>query len=154
MGPRRSVLVSCSKSVRVLNSTERGFPAVARESEAYHTKVGGAFATGRGRLGPRWGASGHSEANANAFTAGWFRTGDQGFLDDDGYLVITGRLKEIVNRGGEKISPRAVDEVLPDHPPVAQAVTLAVPHEKLGEEVAGASREDDAFAESALGKTK
>lgn len=107
-----------------------------------------------GRLGLRWGASGHSEANAKAFTAGWFQTGDQGFLDEDGYLAITGRLKEIINRGGEKISPREVDEVLPDHPAVAQAVTLAVPHEKLGEEVTGASREDDAFAESALRKTK
>ena len=52
---------------------------------------------------------------------GWFRTGDQGCLDDDGYLLLTGRLKEIINRGGEKISPREVDEVLMDHPAVAQA---------------------------------
>jgi acyl-CoA synthetase (AMP-forming)/AMP-acid ligase II len=76
------------------------------------------------------------EANAGAFTAGWFRTGDQGVIDAEGYLTITGRLKEIINRGGEKISPREVDEVLMDHPAVAQVVTFAVPHDKLGEDVA------------------
>ena len=77
-------------------------------------------------------------ANSEAFTNGWFRTGDQGFLDQDNYLTITGRLKEIINRGGEKISPREVDEVLLDHPGVQQAVTFALPHPKLGEEVAAA----------------
>ena len=59
-------------------------------------------------------------------------------MDEDGYLTITGRLKEIINRGGEKISPREVDEILLDHPAVNQAVTFAVPHSKLGEEVAAA----------------
>ena len=82
------------------------------------------------------------DANAKSFfEAGgnrWFRTGDQGQLDAEGYLTITGRLKEIINRGGEKISPREVDEVLMDHPAVAQAVTFAVPHDKLGEDVAAA----------------
>ena len=77
-------------------------------------------------------------ANAAAFTNGWFRTGDQGALDEQGYLRLTGRLKEIINRGGEKISPREVDEVLLDHPAVAQAVTFGVPHDKLGEDVAAA----------------
>jgi acyl-CoA synthetase (AMP-forming)/AMP-acid ligase II len=77
-------------------------------------------------------------ANVGAFTNGWFRTGDQGVLDDEGYLRLTGRLKEIINRGGEKISPREVDEVLLDHPAVAQVVTFAVPHAKLGEDVAAA----------------
>lgn len=77
-------------------------------------------------------------ANAEAFTKGWFRTGDQGVIDPEGYLTITGRLKEIINRGGEKISPREVDEVLMDHPAVAQVVTFAMPHDKLGEEVAAA----------------
>jgi len=77
-------------------------------------------------------------ANAVAFTAGWFRTGDQGVLDPQGYLRLTGRLKEIINRGGEKFSPREVDEVLLNHPAVAQAVTFAVPHPMLGEDVAAA----------------
>ena len=78
------------------------------------------------------------EANAAAFTDGWFRTGDEGYVDDDGYLFLTGRLKEQINRGGEKISPLEVDEALLGHPSVAQAVTFAVPHPRLGEEVAAA----------------
>ncbi len=78
------------------------------------------------------------EANATAFTNGWFRTGDQGVMDEDGYVTLTGRLKEIINRGGEKVSPKEVDEVLMDHPAVQQVVTFAVPHDKLGEEVAAA----------------
>ena len=77
-------------------------------------------------------------ANASAFSAGWFRTGDQGGSDAEGTLGITGRLKEIINRGGEKISPLEVDNVLLGHPDVAQAVTFAVPHPMLGEEVAAA----------------
>jgi acyl-CoA synthetase (AMP-forming)/AMP-acid ligase II len=78
------------------------------------------------------------EANAKAFTNGWFRTGDQGLLDDEGYLRLTGRLKELINRGGEKISPLEVDEVLMDHPAVQQVVTFGMPHDKLGEDVAAA----------------
>ncbi|WP_292132165.1 AMP-binding protein [Mesorhizobium sp.] len=78
------------------------------------------------------------DANATAFAHGWFHTGDQGVLDGDGYLKVTGRLKEIINRGGEKISPLEVDDVLMDHPAVAQVVTFAMPHDKLGEEVAAA----------------
>ncbi len=82
------------------------------------------------------------EANArNFFEADgrrWFRTGDQGRFDADGFLHITGRLKEIINRGGEKVSPLEVDDALMDHPAVAQAVTFAMPHPKLGEEVAAA----------------
>ena len=78
------------------------------------------------------------EANAAAFTAGWFRTGDEGYVDDEGYLFLTGRLKEQINRGGEKISPLEVDEALLSHPEVAQAVTFSVPHPQLGEEVAAA----------------
>ncbi|HEU0200674.1 MAG TPA: AMP-binding protein [Burkholderiaceae bacterium] len=79
------------------------------------------------------------EANAKAFVNGWFRTGDQGVMDAESYITITGRLKEIINRGGEKIAPREVEEVLMDHPAVAQCVAFALPHEKLGEEVAVAA---------------
>jgi acyl-CoA synthetase (AMP-forming)/AMP-acid ligase II len=78
------------------------------------------------------------KANGEAFVNGWFRTGDQGVIDADGYLTLTGRLKEIINRGGEKISPREVDEALMDHPAVLQAVAFAVPHPMLGEDVGAA----------------
>ena len=74
-------------------------------------------------------------ANEKAFTDGWFRTGDQGRLDAEGYLVLTGRLKELINRGGEKVSPIEVDVALLDHPAVAEACTFSIPHEMLGEEV-------------------
>ncbi len=84
------------------------------------------------------GYRGNDKANADAFTDGWFRTGDQGDMDEDGYVTIRGRLKEIINRGGEKVSPREVDDVLMEHPAVAQVVTFAVPHDKLGEDVAAA----------------
>ncbi|WP_448545406.1 acyl--CoA ligase [Roseiflexus sp.] len=75
------------------------------------------------------------EATAAAFTNGWFRTGDQGRIDDNGYLWLTGRLKELINRGGEKISPLEIDDVLLRHPAVAEAVAFAAPHRTLGEEV-------------------
>ncbi|MGI8857541.1 MAG: acyl--CoA ligase [Thermomicrobiales bacterium] len=75
------------------------------------------------------------EANATAFVNGWFRTGDQGQIDADGYLSLTGRLKELINRGGEKISPLEIDDVLLRHAAVAEAVAFAVPHATLGEEV-------------------
>src|SRR5437667_2333984 len=78
------------------------------------------------------------EANASSFVDGWFRTGDQGFLDADGYLTLVARIKELINRGGEKISPREIDEVLLTHPAVADAVCFGVPHPTWGEEVAAA----------------
>jgi acyl-CoA synthetase (AMP-forming)/AMP-acid ligase II len=78
------------------------------------------------------------DANLKGFANGWFRTGDQGTIDAEGYLRITGRLKELINRGGEKVSPLEVDEIVMDHPAVAQVVTFAMPHDKLGEEVAAA----------------
>jgi acyl-CoA synthetase (AMP-forming)/AMP-acid ligase II/acyl carrier protein len=84
------------------------------------------------------GYEGSPAANEAAFTNDWFRTGDQGYLDDDGYLFLTGRLKELINRGGEKISPREIDEVLLTHPAVEQAAAFAVPHPTLGEEVMAA----------------
>ena len=77
----------------------------------------------------------NASANERAFTAGWFRTGDEGRLDEEGYLFLTGRLKEQINRGGEKISPLEIDVVLLDHPGIAQACTFGIPHDKLGEEV-------------------
>lgn len=84
------------------------------------------------------GYEGNPEANSRAFTNGWFRTGDQGYIDSEGHLFLTGRLKELINRGGEKIAPREIDEALLSHPAVAQAVAFAVPHSKLGEAVAAA----------------
>jgi len=80
----------------------------------------------------------NAEANDSAFTDGWFRTGDLGCKDDENYFFLTGRKKEMVNRGGENISPREIDEVLLDHPSVAQAVAFAVPHPTLGEDVVAA----------------
>ncbi len=78
------------------------------------------------------------EANQNSFVNGWFRTGDQGRLDVDGYLWITGRVKELIVRGGEKIAPREIDELLLTHPAVAQALAFAIPDQALGEEVGAA----------------
>src|SRR5678815_1656317 len=78
----------------------------------------------------------NTTANEESFKGEWFKTGDQGFIDADGYLFLTGRIKEIINRAGEKISPQEVDAILMNHPAVEQAVTFAVPNEVLGEEVA------------------
>jgi acyl-CoA synthetase (AMP-forming)/AMP-acid ligase II len=102
------------------------------------------------------GYEGNPEANAkNFFEDGgkrWFRTGDQGALDEDGFLHLTGRLKEIINRGGEKVSPLEVDGILMDHPALQQVVTFALPHAKLGEEVAAAVvlREGETATEAEL----
>lgn len=84
------------------------------------------------------GYANNAAANQSSYSGGWFRTGDQGHLDHDGYLFLTGRLKEIINRGGEKIAPREIDEALLDHPAIAQAVAFAVPHPTLGEDIAAA----------------
>jgi acyl-CoA synthetase (AMP-forming)/AMP-acid ligase II len=90
------------------------------------------------------------EANATSFVNGWFRTGDQGVLDGAGYLTLVGRLKELINRGGEKISPREIDEVLLAHPAVAEAVCFGVPHPTWGEEVAAAVVLREATSEADL----
>jgi acyl-CoA synthetase (AMP-forming)/AMP-acid ligase II len=106
--------------------------------------TGVALATGeRGEIcihGPNvvTGYENNPEANATAFFGEWFRTGDQGYLDEQGYLTLSGRLKEMINRGGEKISPREIDEVLMTHPAVSEAVCFGVPHKMWGEEVAAA----------------
>lgn len=88
------------------------------------------------------------EVNVEAFAGGWFHTGDQGFLDAEGYLTLTGRIKELINRGGEKISPLEVDATILAHPRVAEAVSFAAPDEVLGEVVAAAVvLKDDAKGE-------
>ena len=84
------------------------------------------------------GYEGNAEANLSSFSNGWFRTGDQGYLDDDGYLMLVGRLKELINRGGEKISPREIDEALLTHAAVAEAVCFGKPDRTYGEEVVAA----------------
>lgn len=84
------------------------------------------------------GYANNPDANATAYTKGWFQTGDQGYFDKDGYLFLTGRLKEMINRGGENIAPREIDEVLLEHPAVNQATAFAIPHETLGEDLAAA----------------
>ncbi len=84
------------------------------------------------------GYDGDPLATQNAFADGWLKTGDLGFFDEDGYLFITGRSREFINRGGEKISPLEIDAVLLEHPAVAEAVTFSVPHPTLGEDVAAA----------------
>ena len=92
------------------------------------------------------------EANARAFVNGWFRTGDEGLLDEDCYLHLTGRIKDIIIRGGENIAPHEVDEILLRHPAVAAAVTFGCAHPTLGEEVAAAVvlHEPNGATESAL----
>ncbi len=84
------------------------------------------------------GYKGNAEANAESFSNGWFRTGDQGYLDGEGYLTLVGRIKELINRGGEKISPREIDETLLTHSAVAEAVCFGIPDRVYGEEVAAA----------------
>jgi acyl-CoA synthetase (AMP-forming)/AMP-acid ligase II len=96
------------------------------------------------------GYEGNAEANTSAFVDGWFRTGDQGTLDADGYLRLIGRIKELINRGGEKIAPPEIDEVLLNHPAVAEAVAFGVPHPSWGEEVAAAVVLRDAASEADL----
>jgi len=80
----------------------------------------------------------NAEANAAAFIDGWFSTGDIGAIDSDGYLALTGRIKDLINRGGEKISPPEVEAVLLEHPSVAEASVFGVPDPKYGEEVSAA----------------
>lgn len=92
------------------------------------------------------------EANASGFVNGWFRTGDLGRTDADGYFYIIGRTKEMINRGGENISPQEIDDVLVEHEAVVEAVTFSVPHDRLGEDVAAAAvlRDDTTLSENEL----
>ena len=126
--PRKpgSAGTSCGTAVRVMDDLGRPLP------------------TGRtGQIAVRGdnvfsGYEGDDEANAVAFRDGWFYTGDLGHLDADGDLFLTGRVKELINRGGEKVTPREVDDVLLSHPDVEEAAAFAIPHPTLGEEVAAA----------------
>jgi acyl-CoA synthetase (AMP-forming)/AMP-acid ligase II/acyl carrier protein len=94
------------------------------------------------------GYHGVADQSGHFFGRGWFRTGDQGYLDEDGYLFLTGRLKEIINRGGETIAPREIDEALLEHPSVIQVVAFSVPDRELGEEVGAAVVLADGAAET------
>lgn len=126
--PRRSGSVGCGTGVRVGIMDDAGtLLPVGSQGEVV---IQGSNVTR--------GYHNNPEANAAAFTHGWFRTGDQGVLDGDGYLTLVGRLKELINRGGEKIAPREIDEVLLTHPAVAEAVCFGIPDAKYGEEVAAA----------------
>ena len=84
------------------------------------------------------GYDGNPRATKAAFAGDWFKTGDLGYFDRDGYLFLVGRIRELINRGGEKVAPQEVDAILLDHPAVAEAVTFAVPHASLGEDIASA----------------
>jgi acyl-CoA synthetase (AMP-forming)/AMP-acid ligase II len=128
-GLRKPGTVGCAAGPEVRIMDESG-PALLGKGETGEIVIRGDNVTA--------GYENNPKANAECFVKGWFRTGDQGILDDDGYLTITGRLKEIINRGGEKISPREIDDVLMDHEAVQQVVTFAMPHKSLGEEVAAA----------------
>ena len=96
------------------------------------------------------GYEGNPEVNVTSFSSGWFRTGDEGILDEDGYLTITGRLKEFINRSGEKISPKEIDEILLRYPGVKEAVAFGVPNEVHGEVPAAVVVADDTIRESDL----
>ena len=80
----------------------------------------------------------NSEANKTNFIDGWFKTGDEGYFDNEGYLKISGRLKEIINKGGEKISPSEIDSVLMYHPSIEQAVCFGFKDKMLGEDIGAA----------------
>jgi acyl-CoA synthetase (AMP-forming)/AMP-acid ligase II len=96
------------------------------------------------------GYANNPEANAESFVDGWFRTGDQGTIGADGYLSLIGRLKEMINRGGEKIAPREIDDVLKQHPAVGEAVAFGAPHPAWGEEVVAAVVLKEPVAEKEL----
>jgi acyl-CoA synthetase (AMP-forming)/AMP-acid ligase II len=96
------------------------------------------------------GYEGNAKANSESFSNGWFRTGDQGQLDSEGYLTLVGRIKELINRGGEKISPREIDEALLTHEAVAEAVCFGIPDRVYGEDVAAAVVLKDAASEKDL----
>jgi acyl-CoA synthetase (AMP-forming)/AMP-acid ligase II len=102
------------------------------------------------------------DANSTSFINGWFLTGDEGYIDRDGYLYIVGRIKELINRGGEKVSPVEVEEVLLRHPHISEAACFGMPDPKYGEEIHAAvvlrdqasTEEITSFCERHLAKIK
>ncbi len=78
------------------------------------------------------------EITRASFVKGWFKSGDIGSIDEDGFLTLHGRKDDLINRGGEKISPVEIDEALLRHPAIAEAAAFAVPHARLGQDVAAA----------------
>jgi len=127
-GARKPGSVGCGTAVEIAILNETGEPLPPGATGEVSIKGPNVFA----------GYEGNAEANATSFSNGWFRTGDQGYLDDEGYLTLVGRLKELINRGGEKISPREIDEVLLTHSAVAEAVCFGIADRVYGEEVAAA----------------
>ena len=127
-GARKAGSVGCGTAVEIAILDKTG--EVLPQGETGEVSIKGANVFG--------GYEGNAEANAESFSNGWFRTGDQGYLDDEGYLTLVGRLKELINRGGEKISPREIDEALLTHAAVAEAVCFGIPDRVYGEEVAAA----------------
>lgn len=123
---RGSVGTSCGNEIRVLGGSGRELPAGEQGEIAIRGE--NVFA----------GYEGEDEENRARFRNGWFLTGDLGFLDEDGHLYLTGRSKQLINRGGEKINPLEVESTLSEHPQVAEAAAFAVEHRSLGEDVAAA----------------
>ncbi len=127
-GARKAGSVGCGTAVEIAILDKAG--QVLPQGETGEVSIKGANVFG--------GYEGNAEANAESFSNGWFRTGDQGYLDSEGYLTLVGRIKELINRGGEKISPREIDEALLTHPAVAEAVCFGIADRVYGEEVAAA----------------
>jgi acyl-CoA synthetase (AMP-forming)/AMP-acid ligase II len=127
-GARKAGSVGCGTAVEIAILDKAG--EVLPQGETGEVSIKGANVFG--------GYEGNAEANAESFSNGWFRTGDQGYLDSEGYLTLVGRIKELINRGGEKISPREIDEALLTHPAVAEAVCFGIADRVYGEEVAAA----------------
>jgi oxalate---CoA ligase len=125
VGPDKPASVGLPTGVEIQVAGPDGRPApTARTGEVW---IRGASVTS--------GYLNDAEANAKCFSGGWFRTGDLAYKDADGYLFLTGRIKEIVNRGGEKISPAAVDAVLQANPKIEDALSFGVPDQHYGEEI-------------------
>ena len=127
-GARKAGSVGRGTAVEIAILNERGDEMPAGATGEVSIKGANVFS----------GYEGNSEANAESFSHGWFRTGDQGQLDSQGYLTLVGRIKELINRGGEKISPREIDDTLATHPAVAEAVCFGIPDRVYGEQVAAA----------------